>query len=105
MSRQYKVFVDDNYHYSDASERSPAGSYRKLDKALEKCKEIATSSLASFYEKGITAEKLRTQWIMFGDDPFIVGGTGSPPFSARKFITPEICNAVIEACRRKDKRD
>jgi len=35
-----------------------------------------------------------TQWAMFGEDPFIVGGAESVPFSARKFISMDICREI-----------
>ena len=97
MSKKFKVCIDDNYHYMDESARSNAGSYDSLDEAIEKCKEITIDSLKSFYEPGIMPDKLSAQWALFGDDPFIIGGEGGVPFSARKFITPELCKEIIEA--------
>jgi len=96
MSKKYKVCIDDNFHYMDESERSSAGSYDSLDKAIAKCKSITIDSLKSLVEEGITPEKLSAQWAMFGEDPFIVGGEGGVPFSARKFINPELCKKIIE---------
>ena len=103
MSGKYKVYVDDNYHYMDESERYAVGSYHSLEDALEKCKEITIGSLVDLVEKGITAENLSAQWSMFGEDPFIRGGEGSVPFSARKFITVELCEAIIESHNKVDK--
>jgi hypothetical protein len=97
MNEKYKVFVDDNYHYTDESERYSVGEYDSLEEALDKCKEITIKSLEHFYETGITPEKLGAQWAMFGEDPFIVGGNGSVPFSARKFITSELCQVIIDS--------
>lgn len=97
MSNKYKVYIDDNYHYMDESERYTVGSYKSLEKAIEKCKKITIKNLEGLYEKGITPEKLSAQWSMFGEDPFIVGGGESVPFSARKFITTELCKAIIES--------
>lgn len=97
MSKKYKVIVDDNYHYMDESERYVAGSYRSLEQAVERCKEITIKSLEHLYENGMTPEKLSAQWAMFGEDPFVFGGDGSVPFSARKFITTELCQAVIDS--------
>jgi hypothetical protein len=34
----YKVFVDDNFHYQDPSERYCAGEYETATEALAKCK-------------------------------------------------------------------
>jgi len=95
MSKKFKVFVDDNYHYMDESERYTAGSYNSLEKAIERCKKITIQSLEDLCEKGISPEKLSAQWSMFGEDPFIVGGSGTVPFSARKFIIAELCKVVI----------
>ncbi len=97
MSKPYQVYVDDNFHSMDESARYEAGSYHSLEQAIRKCQEITIKSLESFYEEGITPEQLSAQWSMFGDDPFIVGAEGSVPFSARKFITPELCQTIIEA--------
>ncbi len=97
MNDKYKVFVDDNYHYTDESERNTVGSYGSLEEALDKCKEITVKSLIHFYEKGITPDKLKAQWLMFGEDPFIVGADESVPFSARKFITTELCQLIIDS--------
>jgi hypothetical protein len=96
MSEKYTVYVDDNYHYMDEGERVTAESYDSLEEALEKCREIVSRSLNDLYEKGITPEKLSAQWSMFGEDPFIVGAGGSVPFSARKFVTAELCQGIIE---------
>ena len=97
MSKKYKIYIDDNYHYMDESERHVAGSYSSLEEAVERCKEITVKSLQDLYEKGITPEKLSAQWAMFGEDPFVFGGEGSVPFSARKFVTAELCSDVIES--------
>ena len=91
------VYIDDNYHYMDESERITAGSYNSLEKAIEKCKKITIISLKHLFEKGMTPEKLSAQWSMFGDDPFIVGESDSIPFSAREFVTAELCKAIIDS--------
>jgi len=97
MSEKYKVFVDDNYHYMDEGERYAVASYNSLTEAIEKCKEITIRSLESFFEKGISPENLKAQWALFGEDPFITGGDGAVPFSAREFITTELCCVIIES--------
>ena len=97
MDKKYSVKVDDNYHYMDESERYDAGSYATLEEAIKKCHEITIESLKGHYEKGITAGKLMAQWTMFGDDPFVVSGEeGKPPFSARAFVTEELCADIIK---------
>jgi hypothetical protein len=100
MNEKYKVYVDDNYHHLDERERFEVGSYDTLEEALEKCKEITVRSLEDQFEDGITPDQLSAQWAMFGEDPFIYGGDGSIPFSARTFITAELCEHIIEAKKR-----
>ena len=99
MSEKYKIYVDDNYHYMDESDRYVADSYSSLEEAVERCKELTIKSLEDLYEDGITPENLSAQWAMFGEDPFVRGGDGSVPFSARKFITTELCRAIIESLK------
>ena len=97
MNGQFKIFVDDNFHSMDESERYEAGSYDSLDEAVNKCKELTIKSLKNLYEKGITPEKLQTQWSMFGEDPYVFGGRGAVPFSARKFVSTELCKEIINS--------
>jgi hypothetical protein len=97
MNGQFKIFVDDNYHYMDKSERYAAGSYDSLEDAVNNCKELTIRSLKDLYEKGITPEKLNTQWLMFGEDPYVFGGDGAVPFSARKFVSIELCKEIIDS--------
>ena len=97
MTQKYKVLIDDNYHYMGESKPLDGGAFHSLENAIERCKEITIKSLEHMYEEGISPEKLSAQWSMFGDDPFIVGGTESVPFSARKWITLELCQSIIDA--------
>lgn len=96
MKRKYQVYIDDNYNYMDESARVSAGSYASLEEALVKCKKITVESLEHFYEEGISPENLSAQWALFGEDPFIRGVDERVPFSARKFITIELCKSIID---------
>ncbi len=100
MDKKYLVKVDDNYHHGDESERYDGGSFLTLEEAIAKCKEITIESLKGCYEKGVDADKLKAQWLMFGDDPFITGDIGNPPFSAREFVTEELCRNIIAEIER-----
>jgi hypothetical protein len=94
---KYTVLVDDNFHHMDESERYEKGSYDTAEQALEVCGEITRRSLKDLYEEGITPAKLHTQWLFFGEDPFIRGGE-KVLFSAREYITDELCAEVIAEC-------
>ncbi len=101
MDKKYTVKVDDNFHYMEESERYDAGSYSNLEEAIEKCKEITLQSLKDCYEKGMEADQLKAQWLAFGEDPFVFGEAGKPPFSAREFVSRELCTRVITEIERK----
>jgi hypothetical protein len=94
---QYTVLVDDNFNYMDEDERYEKGSYDTAEQALEVCRQIARRSLEDSYEEGITPAKLHAQWLLFGKDPFIRGGE-KVLFTAREYITDELCAEVIAEC-------
>lgn len=94
---KYAVKVDDNYNYMDESAQYIAGHFDTVEEAVEKCKKVTIESLEDLYEDGIDPEKLSAQWSMFGDDPFVYPGTSEGVvFSAREFVTKELCEGVIE---------
>ena len=83
VGAQYKVYVDDNYHYMDESERFLAGVYSDCNSAIAKCKEIVDDFLLSSYTPGMTAGELCSSYTLFGEDPFIVTtDTACEKFSA-----------------------
>jgi len=95
MSKKYLVKIDDNYHSMYEDGVLTDKSYDDLKEAIKRCEEITIRSLKDIYEEGITSEKLSANWAMFGEDPFVVGEEGVP-FSARSFVTDEICKNIIK---------
>jgi len=71
--RPYAVFVDDNYHYMDKSERYKCGDYDTLEAAVQVCQAIVDEFLKTAYKPGMSAEDLYKQYVGFGEDPFISG--------------------------------
>jgi hypothetical protein len=69
----YKVFVDDNFHYLDESERYELGEFATLDGAIEAAQKIVDEFLAEAYTPGMTFGELYGGYTSFGEDPFIVG--------------------------------
>jgi hypothetical protein len=94
---EYKLFVDDNYHYMEEEERYCAGSFTSYDEALAKAKEIVDEFLEQGYEPGMTSKELYGGYVGFGEDPFIIP-PGDPPFSAWNYAR-ERCK---EFCRDED---
>ncbi len=82
---KYSVYVDDNYHYMDESERYKKGDFATLDKAIAACKHIGRRLSDDEAAPDGTAAERYGQYTGFGPDPFIVTNdpdVGSPPFSA-----------------------
>jgi hypothetical protein len=67
---KYQVYVDDNFHYQDESERYLAGEYDTVEDAIAEAKGIVDEFLQQEYRPGMTAEELYDH-VSFGDDPSI----------------------------------
>lgn len=98
----YTVLVDDNFHYTDESERYTSGTFPSLEAAIEGCRHIVDGFLEESC-KGIepSRDALYEHYVSFGPDPFIVADDPylrPVPFSAwtyareqcfRRFGNPE----------------
>ena len=92
----YKVFVDDNFHYMDESERYGSGEYESYDVAITACKAIVDEFIAENYSEGMSADDLYAGYVMFGEDPFISPEPEGVHFSAWDYAKQrcsEICKA------------
>lgn len=87
---RYRVLVDDNFHSMDESERSELGEFDTLEAAVAACKSIVDEFLIANYRPGMTAAELSAQYAFFGEDPFVVTGQGTVPFSARDYATERV---------------
>ena len=72
----YKVFIDDNFHYMDESERYELGEFPTLEAAIEASKKIVDDYLLSAYRPGMAANELAASYVSFGEDPFIIDTLG-----------------------------
>lgn len=90
---KYTVYVDDNSHYMDESERHTLGKYRTYRRAVRACKRKVDRYLASAYKIGISEEELVRSFTSFGPDPFIVPSDGKPEFSSWKYAK-ERCRVI-----------
>ena len=91
----FKVFVDDNFHFMDESERYERGEYESYESAEAACKAIVNEYLTHTYKDGMSADDLYDSYVSFGEDPFIVPAPEESKFSAwvyAKQRCPEICN-------------
>jgi hypothetical protein len=96
----YKVFIDDNFHYMDESERYELGEFPTLDAAIAASRKIVDEYLLSAYKPGMTAHALYRSYTSFGEDPFIVAVSSNETgvlFSAwdyAKSRCDELCTPV-----------
>jgi hypothetical protein len=91
----FKVFVDDNFHFQDTSERYQQGEYESFETAVAVCKQIVDQYLAATFKEGMSAAELYQRYVSFGDDPFVVPKPEGADFSAwvyAKQRCSEICD-------------
>jgi hypothetical protein len=77
---KYEVYVDDNYHYMDESERYSGGVFDSWEAAEAKCRLIVDEFLVANYKEGMAADELLRQYKSYGEDPWIL-----PPGDDRRF--------------------
>ncbi len=96
---QYRVLVDDNFHFMDEDARYEQGIYQSLEEAISACRRLVDLSLQEAYRPGMTADALYSCYTSFGDDPFIVviGGAGedAAKFSAWDYAR-ERCREICD---------
>ena len=81
MTKLYTVFVDDNFHYMDESERYKLGEFTDCASAVAACKQMVDEFLISCGSNNTDAE-LYHQYVTFGEDPWVSSGDPECKFSA-----------------------
>ncbi len=81
----FTVYVDDNGHYRDESERRVLGEYESLDAARAEAMKLVDRFLARAHHQHETADSLFRAYTMYGEDPFIVPDSASERFSAYRY--------------------
>ena len=76
IKHTYTVFVDDNFHYMDESERYELGEFDSCESAVAACKRIVDEFLqgslgSDELQNETLQDRLWKLYSMFGDDPFI----------------------------------
>jgi hypothetical protein len=84
---KYTVFVDDNFHYMDESERYKLGEFSSCAEAITACQQIVDEFL--LHSRGECDDLLAT-YLMFGDDPFIITDDPNCKFSARDYARERV---------------
>jgi hypothetical protein len=87
---KYQVVIDDNFHYMDAEHQSAGQQFATLEEAVRYCKRFVDDTLISNYRLGMPSYELLTQYLLFGEDPFVRSSEGGVPFSARDYATARV---------------
>ena len=98
QTRKYEVYVDDNFHYMDESERYKLGTFETCQEAIAACMKKVDESLEEAYEKGMSFDKLIESYVMFGEDPFIISKDKTCFFSGRDYARKR----AAELCTRQE---
>lgn len=92
----FEVFVDDNFHYMDESERYRLGAFPTCETAIEACRRIVDECLTWAYRPGMSLGELWQTYSMFGEDPFVMPPAGvACTFSAWEYAR-ERCREMCE---------
>ena len=81
MAKIYTVFVDDNFHYMDESERYKLEEFADCASAMAACKKIVDEFLTGCGGNNTDAE-LYQQYVTSGEDPWISSEDSECKFSA-----------------------
>lgn len=71
---KYRVFIDDNFHYSDEDERDEAGVFDSYEAAFSHARDLVDQSLRWLRQEVTDTSdplELYDRYQDFGDDPFI----------------------------------
>jgi len=79
---KYTVYVDENSHYMDESERYTHGEFPTAEAAISAAKKIVDDYLLSAHKRGMTADELWRSYVDWGEDPFIIPEDAQSKFSA-----------------------
>jgi hypothetical protein len=84
MAKRYVVYVDDNFHYMDESERYKLGDFDDCRSAIAACKRIVDEFLNACDPK-IGAGEMFKQYTGYGEDPWVSSNDSECKFSAWEY--------------------
>ena len=81
---RYTVYVDDNFHYMDESERYKLGEFEDCASAVAACQRVVDEFLNQAAST-TPHDRLLESYVMFGEDPWIQSDDPECRFSARDY--------------------
>jgi len=82
VMKPYIVYVDDNFHDGDESERYKLGEFETRDEALNACKAKVDEYFEKITKGEYSFKELWEGYMLYGEDPFIFNDDQSDKFSA-----------------------
>ncbi|MBW2109410.1 MAG: hypothetical protein JRI36_12215 [Deltaproteobacteria bacterium] len=82
---KYVVYVDDNFHYEDESERYKLGEFDSCDEAINACKKIVNEYFQKLERGKSSFDELWGGYMLYGEDPFISTTDPDCKFSAWEY--------------------
>lgn len=104
-SKRYTVYVDDNFHFMDESERYKLGKFSSCEEAVSACVEIIDEFFDKDFDENITYDELYGGYTMFGEDPFIVSDDEGCFFSAWDYAKEKSREIVAQNAARRSRRE
>jgi hypothetical protein len=94
MAKRYTVYVDENFHYMDESERYKHGEFDDCQSAVAACKRIVDEFLSTC-DVSAGAEGMYKQYTNFGEDPWIGSDDSHCKFSAWDYAKKR-CRELVD---------
>lgn len=82
---KYLVYVDDNFHRGDESERYKLGEYQTRDEAVAVCKSKVEEYFEQIQKGKHSFKELWEGYMLYGEDPFISNDDAETRFSAWEY--------------------
>ncbi len=82
---KFIVYVDDNFHHGDESERYKLGEFDTREQAVEACKNKVEEYFERLEKGKYSFKELWEGYMMYGEDPFISSDDDSNRFSAWEY--------------------
>jgi hypothetical protein len=83
--KKYIVYVDDNYHYMDETERYKLGEYDTREAAVAACKAKVEEYFERIEKGKYSYEELWGGYMEYGEDPYISNEDIKDHFSAWEY--------------------
>jgi hypothetical protein len=81
----YVVYVDDNFHYGDESERFKLGEFATREQAVDACKQRVNDYFEQIEKGKYSFKELWEGYMLYGEDPFISNDDSEEKFSAWEY--------------------